>query len=225
MTALALKASDAAARKRICVDLIPAAAREAAKKATDARRAELTAKRDALWVRPEPKVGMRYRVFKGNHADKVGTLVWMGETIWGSRYILALTDNKLPNGRYADAIYVPPSHVISVNAERDEKNNELLAEINNLWVYENETFTAELLRLYEEAAKEWGFTRNVLLTRTAECINEKIKHTKDYIRQSGETHWACDGAAFNQVESHLAALDREVKANTVTLTVINANNA
>jgi len=220
MTALTPNTNNAEARKRFSTVLIPAAARKTAKESHDKRYLELKEKRKALWVAPEPKVGVRYRVVNGRNEGSTGTLVWSGKTKWGTRYALALTDKKLPNGRYADVIFLRPRDVVTVNLERDVADAGLAVEIANLKVYENEVFETELMRLYEETAKEWGVSLTVLLTRTTECINESINRTAEYVRSSSETHWACDGRAYDQVARHLAALDREIKDARAVLAVI-----
>jgi hypothetical protein len=220
MTPLTSSTNNTEARKRFCTESIPAAARKTAKESHDKRHSELQEKRKALWVAHEPKVGVRYRVLNGRNEGSTGTLFWSGKTKWGTRYALALTDKKLPNGRYADVIFVRPRDVVTVNLERDQAAADLAVEISNLKVYENEVFETELMRLYEEAAKEWGVSLTVLLTRTTECINESVNRTVEYVRDSSETHWACDGRAYDQVARHLTALDREIKDARAVLAVI-----
>jgi len=220
MTALNLNTPDTEARKRLCTILIPAAARQTAKEAHDKRHLELKQKRESLWVRPEPKVGVRYRVLNGRNEGSTGTLVWSGKTKWGTRYALALTDKKLPNGRYADVIFLHPRDAVTVDHERDVANAALVVEMGNLKGYESEAFAAELFRLYEAAAQGWGVSLTSLLIRTVSCLNEDIDRTTEYVRESSSTHWACDGAAYNQVGNHLASLDRKIKENRAVVALI-----
>jgi len=217
MTQTALPTS--ASRKNRAL-AIPALAATNASQARATRQYAIQDERKTLLKHPEAKAGQQYKILRGNGEGSVGKLVWWGKTKWGTRYMLAVSDNKLPNGRYADVVYARPSNILWLEPTREARREALGKEYAELDSYEETVYRTELLRLYAEAAKEWGFDLKTVLTRTAVALREELKSIDQRVRYISANHWACDGPAYAQVERECASWDRKTKTLTRALAAI-----
>ena len=222
MTQTALPTS--ASRKNRAL-AIPAEAAMLASQARVNRHHQLANELEGLRLHPEPKAGQEYKIVYGNNQGVVGKLIWHGKTKWGTRYMLATSDVKLPNGRYADVVYARPRNLRWMDPTRETRRAELGNELRELESYESTLYRTELLRLYAEAAKEWGFDLKAVLTRTAVALREELKSIDQRVRYISENSWACDGPAYTQVERECASWDRKTKTLNRALAVIDAELA
>jgi hypothetical protein len=179
---------------------IPAEAAMLAGQARVNRHHQLGNELEGLRLHPQPKAGQEYKIVYGNDQGVVGKLIWHGKTKWGTRYMLATSDVKLPNGRYVDMVYVHPRNLRWIDPTREARRQELGDELRQLESYEETVYRAELLRLYYDVAKEWGFDLKTVLTRTAVALREELNSIDQRLRYINENSWACDGPAYTQVE-------------------------
>jgi hypothetical protein len=199
---------------------IPALAATKASQARATRQYAIQDERKTLLKHPEAKAGQQYKILRGNGEGSVGKLVWWGKTKWGTRYMLAVSDNKLPNGRYADVVYARPSNILWLEPTREARREALSKEYSELDSYEETVYRTELLRLYNDAAKEWGFDLKTVLTRTAVALREELNSIDQRLRYINENSWACDGPAYTQVERENESLNRKTKTLNHALALI-----
>lgn len=208
---------------------IPAEAEKYAEAQIQARRAAIMQEYRELAKHPAPKPGQVYEVISGMRSGDTGMLIWAGSTKWGKQFMLAASEEKLPNGRYAHVFYSRPSNLRWIDPTRDARRAELDKEmqelspvdpVDNFSPRKQTIFAAELLRQYEELAKSCNVPITLLLKRTLIAINEEVKQTKEYLDDLVANHWACDGPAYEDVLQRSRAFDRYIKRLKRAIAVI-----
>ena len=208
-------------RKYAVLTQIPKTAMESANKSAGVRYGDAKNEYQAIMATPTtPVVGAEYQVTFGDRRGVHGKLVWHGKTKWGVRYLLATSNEKLPNGRYRDSFYIRPKWARKVDAVRDARLNELNKVMSDIDTFRNTVYKTELLRLYREAAAAWGVSETVLLNRTVEVMEERVASIKEYDSQNCENHWACDGPAYDQVLRQSERCKRDIDQLTEIVTLL-----
>lgn len=199
-------------RRKTVVETIPAAAADKARNMAALRLGKAQDRVRELNNRPlELKVGMQVKLLRGYNEGKVGKLVWWGTAKFGKCYAIALTDAKLPNGRYADVVYSKPRNVRFLISEREAAEKELIEARETYWTFEEEECLKEVLRLYGVAASAWGVTENALFVRAVEVLTEEVNQLEERHKYLTENDWACDGPAYNQVQQQSESFYKRTK--------------
>jgi len=208
-------------RKYAVLTEIPNAAHETAKKVAGAKWHEAEGKLREIYANKTPPcIGAEYLINVGKHRGVRGVLTWVGKTRWGNRYAIATSNEKLPNGRYRDTVFVRPNWARQVDVVRDARIAELNAVMANHDKHLKEVYKTELLRLYREAAAAWGVSETVLLNRAVEVMEERVASIKEYDSQNCENHWACDGPAYDQVLRQSERCKRDIDQLTEIVTLL-----